>query len=324
MTRRARPAAPRTRETAVNLRVTAQTQSDTVIRYMQQQTTQLAMYQNQVSSGQKIVAPSDDPANYPAFVQAQAASQRYDMYGQTISSATTDLNASAAALGTVNDALTQAKTLAQEGINSTTDASGYSALATEVDGLVNQVLGVANTQVNGKYVFGGTATDTQPFQMGTNASGTSTVTYQGSNAPAQVLIGQGQTVDTKYAGNQVFQQSGGDVFQALIGLRDTLRDTTLSGPAKAQALTQQLSNVDAARDAIGDTTAVQSSHLATLSVLQTQTSGQKLSADERVGDIGGTDYTQAIVKMNEQQTALQASMAVASKLLTPSLLSFIQ
>ena len=42
----------------------------------------------------------------------------------------------------------------------------------------------------------------------------------------QVLraAGQNQTVDTRYAGSEVFQQPGADVFQALITLRDNLRD----------------------------------------------------------------------------------------------------
>lgn len=160
--------------------------------------------------------------------------------------------------------------------------------------------------------------------MATTAGGTSAVAYQGSTARGRVLIGPGQTVDNRYDGSQVFQQAGGDAFQALIGLRDALRDPTLTGAAKAQALTAQLTAVDAARDAVGEATAEQSSHLATLNTLGQRAEDLKSAAEIRAGDLGSTDYAEAVVKMNESQTALQATMAVTAKLLSPSLLDFIK
>lgn len=129
----------------MNVRVSGQTQSDNAVRYMQQQAKSLAKYQAQVSSGLRIQTPSDDPGNYPAYVRARADSGRYDTYTRTIASAASDLNASTAALGEANDVLTRAKQVAQEGINGTTNAQGYAALATEVDSLVDRMMAAGNT-----------------------------------------------------------------------------------------------------------------------------------------------------------------------------------
>jgi flagellin-like hook-associated protein FlgL len=49
----------------------------------------------------------------------------------------------------------------------------------------------------------------------------------------------------------------------------------------------------------------------------------KLDFNARAGDLEGTDYAEAVVKMQEAQTALQAIYAVTARLADPGLLDFI-
>jgi flagellar hook-associated protein 3 FlgL len=307
--------------------VTVQSQANTIIAYMQQQSSALSTVQNQLSSGYRIQTPADDPAGYAALAQARATSQQFATYSQTMSDATSTLNAGVDAFQDVNNILTQAKQIATSGANANTDPSGYQVMATQVNGLINRLVSDANTQVDGQYLFGGTATDTPPFQVTTDAQGNTTgVTYSGSADAARSLIGPGQTVDTRYAGSQVFQQAGADVFQALINLRNNLTDPTLtqSQSSMSAALNQSLTDIGSATTAVGNTTAQQSSSLSTLSAIQNRVQDLKLASDSRIGTVGGTDYSSAIVQMQEQDTALQASMAVSARLFQPNLLSFIQ
>src|SRR5262249_13140747 len=160
----------------------------------------------------------------------------------------------------------------------------------QVDGLIDQALKVANSQPDGKSLFGGAAVTTQPFSVATtdSAGRPATITYNGSTDRTQTLTGPGQTVDTRYVGSEVFQQSGADVFQSLISLSDNLRDTTLTGDARSQAFAQNVTDLDAARNGIGNVTAEQSSSLATLQSVQNLTDDLKTNADQRVGDLQGT------------------------------------
>jgi flagellar hook-associated protein 3 FlgL len=310
---------------AVNIRVTAQTQTNNAIAYLRREGTNLAKYNDQLGSGLRVKAASDDPTNYPALLQAKASSGRFATYTQTVSDATSDLDAGVSALNDINDALTRAKQIAVEGADATTDAAGQAALATEVDSLINRVMQSANSKNGDAYLFGGTATETAPFQVtATDAQGNPTaISYTGSANRARTLTGPGQTVDTKYVGSQVFQQSGADVFQALIGLRDLLRSAAPT-TAKAQQLSQQIGVVDAARSALTDTTGEQSANLAAMDGIKNRLTDLKLAADGRATDLESTDYAEAVLKMNEQQSDLQATMSVAAKLLQPSLLNFIQ
>lgn len=312
----------------MNVRVAGQTQTNNAIAYMRQRTAELAKYQDQVSSGLRVKLPSDDPSAFTALSQAKAASARLGAYAQNVSESTAVLNSSVSTLQDVNDALVRAKQIALEGADATanSDPNSVEALAVEVDGLIDRVLKSANAQPDGKSVFGGTAIAAQPFRVATtDAQGRPlTIAYDGAAERTRTLTGPNQTADTRYDGSQVFQQPGADVFQSLIQLRDQLRDTTLTGPARAQAFQQRVSAVDAARDAIGETTAQQSSTLATLESIQSLTGEVKLTADTRIGELSGTDYAEAVVKMQENETALQAIYATTTRLLQPGFLDFIR
>lgn len=309
----------------MNIRVTAQTQTASAIANMQRQTAAIAKYQGELSSGWRVQLPSDDPAAYPALVRARTTSNRYAAYGQTISESTGTLNSGVTALGDVNDVLVRAKQIAIEGADASTTTDGFAALANEVDGLINRTLSAGNTQVDGQYLFGGTATGAPPFRVAaTNASGNpTTIAYDGAAERARTVIGPGQTVDTRYTGTEVLQNASGDVFQALIGLRDDLRN-----PANAKGgsavFNQRLGEIEKASDTISNVTGEQASSLATLQAIQARMGDLKLSADTRVGELAATDFAETIVKMQEQSTGLQATLSVSSKLLQPSLLDFIR
>lgn len=305
----------------MNVRVTGQTQSAATIAHLRRQSAAMAAYTEQASSGLRVQRASDDPARYAALVQARADGARLDGYAGTAADATSTLDAGVSALGDANQVLVRAKQIAQEGINATTDPQARQALAAEADGLLARLTRAANTQVEGRYLFGGTATDTPPFQ--TDASGATV--YAGAADRGRALIGPGgQTADTRYAGGAIFQSAGADAFAALRGLRDDLRNATLTDADRARVLTGRLTSLDAARTAVSGAVAEQSSTLAGLDALQTRVADLKLTAAVRAGDLEGADYAEAVVKMQEQQGSLQATMAVAAKLFETSLLDFIR
>lgn len=312
----------------MNVRVTAQTQTSSQIAYMRQRAAELAKFQDQVSSGFRVKLPSDDPGVFVSLSQARAASARLGAYAQNVSESTAVLNAGVSTLQEANDVLVRARQIALEGADATanTDPNSVEALASEVDGLIDRALRAANARPDGKSLFAGTAIATPPFRVAaTDAQGRPlTVAYDGAADRARTLTGPNQTADTRYDGSRVFQQPGGDVFQSLISLRDQLRDTTLAGPARSAAFQQRIGDLDSARDAISRTVAEQSSTLATLESVQNLTGDVKLTADTRVGELSGTDYAEAVVKMQEQETALQAIYATTVKLLQPGLLDFIR
>lgn len=309
----------------MNVRVTGQTQTANALFYLRQQAGEAARWQDQLSSGLKVKAASDNPAAFAAVAQSLAISRRTGTYQQTITDATADLNAGVSSLVDAGKVLGKAKELATQGANSGNDTSENEAYATEVDSLLNEMLDIANRQSDGKYLFGGTADGAKPFRVSAFTPGgvPATVAYDGAGERASGRIGPSQTVDTKYVGSQVFQASGADVFNELIGLRDDLRNSTLSPGAKAKAISARIGTLDAAQKQLGNATGEQSAALAGMEALQSRLIDLKLNADTRVTNLSGTDYAEAVVKLKEQETAYQATLGVTSRLLQPSLMDFI-
>lgn len=311
----------------MNVRVTDLTQSNNAITYMRQRAADLATWQDQVSSGLRVKLPSDDPAAFPLLSQVKSASLRLGTYAQTATDTTNVLDASVSALQDINDVLVRARQIAQEGADSSTggDTVARESLAIEMDGLIDRALRGANAQPDGKMIFAGTAINTPPFRVATtDANGRPTaIAYDGAAERARILTGPDQTVDSRYVGSDVFQRPGADVFASLIALRDDLRNPTFTETGRSQALNQRLADVDSARRTVGETMGEQAATLVTLESIQALTGDAKLLADTRVGELSATDYAEAVVKMQEQQTALQAIYATTAKLFETGLLDFI-
>src|SRR5579885_2740712 len=140
----------------MELRVSQQTMVNTAVFYEQQQTASLSRLQQQASSGNRILAPEDDPLGAVAVINYTAQSASFDTDLGNINTATDNLNVSVSTLQSVNNVLTQARQLAIQGTNSANDATSLGALADQVNALLGQLVTAANTQNNGQYIFGGT------------------------------------------------------------------------------------------------------------------------------------------------------------------------
>jgi flagellar hook-associated protein 3 FlgL len=182
----------------------------------------------QVSSGQKLNSLSDNPAEAASLVDLRMQSSSDTQYLQNISSLTGSLNVADSALSSVAEALTTAQSVGVEGANGTLNSSNRQALAQQIQGIQQEVLGLANTSYNGEYIFSGTATTTQPYELdSTSASG---VTYNGSNDSNSVEISEGAAMPTSLPGSQLFSNATTNVFQSLQDLYNALNtDGDISG-----------------------------------------------------------------------------------------------
>lgn len=306
----------------MNVRVTGQAQLAATLVQIRRQGAAQAKFQDQITSGQRVTAASDDPDAYASLSQSKAASAAFSTSLQVVSEATGALDSSVSALLDGNQVLTRAKQLAMTGADAGTDPSNYEGLATELDALIDRFTQAANAQFDGDYLFGGDNTKVPPFRAtGANGQGKPTaVTYDGSATPAQTVIGGTQTVETRAVGSTVFAGA----FQALIKLRDNFRDPTLSDAQKAAAINQSIADLDGAATTLTATVGVQSSSLSGLDAVQNRLTDLKLASDTRAGALGATDYADAILHLKDEESAYQATLNIAAKFVPPSLFDFIR
>jgi flagellar hook-associated protein 3 len=160
---------------------------------------QLALVEQQLSTGNLWSQPSDDPGNAAITMQLQRTLTQQTTYSQNLATAQSTLGTVDNSLSSVTTLIQQAQNIASADVNSSVSDSERKADAQVVDSIFNQVLSTANTQTNGLYIFAGDKSGAAPYVQ--SADG---VQYVGGNSVLK------NTVDANT--NVAFQVSGAEVF----------------------------------------------------------------------------------------------------------------
>jgi flagellar hook-associated protein 3 FlgL len=148
------------------------------VQYAMQQSQQnLATAEEQVSTGLRVNQLSDDPAASANMVTSLASSANVDQYTSNISSLLPQMQTADSAISSIVTSLNSAITLGTSGANGTNSTTSKQAIVAEVEGVLSSVIAQANTEYQGVYVFGGTASSTPPFV-------TASSTYTSANGSA--------------------------------------------------------------------------------------------------------------------------------------------
>ncbi|HZT79991.1 MAG TPA: hypothetical protein VFA26_07215 [Gemmataceae bacterium] len=318
----------------MDLRITSQFRTQQAIANARRATDQLGKLEEQMGTGNRLLAPSDDPLGQVAVLSDSAQVGRIDTYLSNVHAARATLNTSVTALRNASDLLSQAKQIAIEGSASPNDANAYEALASQVDGLLSHLLDLANSQgPDGQYLYGGAAAGAAPFAVtARNAQGLpQAVAYSGSAQGVQTAVSAQQRVATLYPGGGVFQAppgpsapAGADAFQALVNLRDDLRNTRhLPADQQIASISSRIGEIDAAQGTVLGVVGEQSASLQNLDAVEQRLQDFQLNARERVSNTQGADISTVLINFQSQQNLLRMTLAATAQINQVSLLDFL-
>ncbi len=270
----------------------------------------------QVSSGKRVNVPSDDPAAAAGYVQNLAAAGRNDQFSQNTSDVEGLLQTIDSTLSSVVTSLNQAISLGVEGANGTLSAANQQQIATQVQGIMGQVVQLANASYQGVFVFAGTDSTAPPFAIdSTQASG---VRYDGNSGINSVEIAPGRSIQTNLPGNQLFQSPGTDVFVALNQLVTALQG---ANPDTIATATNQLRT---AFDGISQQRVFYGNAISQLQSNENFLQQEKVNLQSQQNDLVGVDLSEAATNLAQAQTAHQAALAAAARIVPESLLDYLK
>lgn len=194
------------------------------------QQAKLAKVQQQLSSGLKVSVPSEDPAAAVRILDLDRTIATTNQYQSNIATARGRLNIEEAALATSGTILDRAKELTIQAKNGTLNSSDRLTIKTEVDQLIQELAGVANTKnANGEFIFSGDLSTVPAFAK--NAA-TGRYVYQGGPQQRTLQIGPARQVADGDLGFSVFENITSSspngkrsVFNTLKALSDGLNAT---------------------------------------------------------------------------------------------------
>lgn len=155
---------------------------------LQQRQTGLDRAQLELSTGKKIIRPSDDPTGANSAIRLRKEIEVSDRYITSQDSAERFNMLSESMAKSMTDSIFRAEELMLQSINGSMDANSLKAIAGELEQILQQFEGLSNTtNSNGDFIFSGFQTTTQTYVQDDFGY----QRYQGDDGQREVLVASG-------------------------------------------------------------------------------------------------------------------------------------
>lgn len=162
---------------------------------------EMAELQNQAATQKRVTKPSDDPVAAGRVLKSRIDFEGNKQFIKNLNYAKSFLDLTDQSLSEVGESLMRIKELA---LGQANDASGNAesrrVVATEVEQIRNQIIGVGNRKLGDRFIFGGFRTQTRPFdQLGR---------YEGDSGEMMLHIDKATFLPMNISGDKVFLGQG--------------------------------------------------------------------------------------------------------------------
>ena len=267
--------------------------------------------QVQLGTGKKFQVASEDVAGMNVGLALRAEQRSLDQANRNANDGQSRVNIADSKLQQMLTSLRRARDLAIRGANNL-QQSERDAIAEEVSTISNQIVEIANSRFLGQGLFAGFAAG----DAVTNVAGT--WTYTGDNGQVIRRVGETERVQVNVTGDEVFGfSSGTDVFTVLETLEADLRSGNVDNVANA------IADIDTAQNNMADGLAKLGSAGNVIESALSRNSEQSMIVRSRQAEVEDVDLAEAVMELQTQEVALQATLGALSRSLQPSLVDFL-
>jgi flagellar hook-associated protein 3 FlgL len=311
------------------MRVTFNSFPDTLLGRLQSLGSEQNKALTQLSTGQRIAAPSDDAPAMQRILNLRVEKKQNQQYHRNATDGLEVSKVTFSSLEQIKDLLVRASELSAN-ISGATSEQEFKAKASEIDQLVQQGLNVANTKLRGSYLLAGEASGASdaPFTATSTGGKLTQIDYrysvadQGDDANPQMHIGE----DTKISAFTTPRENRevADLLNKMISMRNAMTDTPIGTATKA-------SNVINLRD---DFATKEDQILSALSRAGTtqyrlETAMRDLEiryegTEKLISTDADIDFAEATVRLNRAQMAYQAAIQSGARIQSNSLLDYLR
>ena len=277
-------------------------------------TSELKAAEEKVATGKNINRPSDNPVGLVDALGLRNGLARLEQYQRNMEMAKTWLDLTGTACEQAGDIAQQAQEIAQNLQDGTQTPEMRSALANQVDLLLDQAVSLGNTQLSGRYIFAGYRVQTQPFTR-TIVGGVETVQYNGDANDFQIQVGPEESLEIGKNGQGLFADSG--FLDSLLRLKEAIANNDTA------AIRQETVNLQGAEDYFNAQASDVGIRQGRILDKQEILAGLKLNFQNQIDNLENVDQTQAILEMKEKQNAYEVALAASSKIMEVSLLDYL-
>ena len=304
------------------MRISTSWAQQTAVNSILDQQSRLNQTQMQLSTGKKILTPSDDPVAAARSLDLNQGIKQTEQYQSNINVARQRLGLEDGVLQNATEVLHKIKELGVQGLNATNSPSDRIIIATEMESLNEHLVSLANTRnANGEYLFSGFKSATPAFSKNTVTGG---YTYAGDSNQRTLQIGENRQIADGDPGTNVFGTPTNSLPAA--GSSVNIFEAIDRFAADMKSNTPNSASLDDISSALNKILTVEASVGARLNALDNQ---EEISADfvlnmkTVLSATEDLDYAEAISKFNQQTVSLQAAQQAFTQVKKLSLFNYL-
>lgn len=293
------------------MRVSTYQQFQSYTNNISEAQTRYLKIQNQLSSGKRIMNPSDDPSDTAMVVSLHTLRNAAERYTKNLQIGKNYLAFSETALDESHALVRRGYELAVRGANGATDQTSREGMIREVSELQRKLIELGNSRgPNGEFLFSGQLTNTKPFTFNVN-----TPVFNGDSNPITIEHAADESMQVNTQADQLYL----DAWNRLESLKTNLSggNTGAISGIDIAALQQSLDSFNQERGNIG----------AKMQYVESRIADHSRRIDEfskSASELEEVDMAKAIVEYQAAEAAYSASLQVASKGFQLSLMDFIR
>ena len=292
------------------MRVSDNMLGTTLISDLQRVQSQMLQVQQQVATGQRIQAPSNDPVGTENVLQWDSALAQNTQDQTNAQDALSWLNAGSNSLSQGVSILQEVRSLAVSVGSGDLTSNQLQSVADQVTSAANSLAQVANTKVGADYIFSGDQTQTIPFVQGTGG----TWTYQGNSGAIARELAPGMSVPVNVPGGTLF----GPAFSAIQQIL-----TDLGSGAVGNVTGADLKQLDSAISGLTGGEGLVGGRAQQVTSAQSQLVNMEATLKQLRAGTLDTNVTQAVVQLQQLQVSYQSALAVGAQLMQKTLANYL-
>jgi flagellar hook-associated protein 3 FlgL len=165
----------------------------------------LSDVQQQLSSGKKLLRPSDDPIGAVQVIRLTEEIEQINQYKKNSNLLTNSLEQEETVLKSVNSSMDRARVLMLQSGNGIVSANDREAIAIEISQIKDQLFGLMNSQNSaGEYIFAGYQSANPAFGFNPSAVG-SKYSFEGDGGENKIQISDTISQQMNNSGLEVFE-----------------------------------------------------------------------------------------------------------------------
>jgi len=295
--------------------------SDTVLR--------MDSIQERMNTGKNINRPSDDPVGLQKVFSLGTSIKESERYIQNIDDGLSRLDATSTILSQVEDLLNEIMDIATGSASSIVTSAERIAQAEQIELLLGELVSLANTKHQNKFIFGGThtlsGTSALPLAFNIQYDSDGCISGVVANGNVNTLIYTtvlpGTRDSVNISGAAAFQPNGagesGDIFDIVVTLRRNLLNNDIDAiKASSTDLDNAYMNVVEQNTIVGAKINKLEVAQDTLEAIKTNETGAKSQVED-------SDYAALLIEYQTAEVLLNATLSATSSLLQNSLINFL-